>query len=184
MNSEDQICAEALRGPWRALIVDDGGCVCDEAELRDLDGDVEVVIVRATAMPERDDDGDDDGDPIESMPRSWTGGDQVFSRDGFGDAAEAMITWRQAQAMAAGLNAASLDLCRSPWTCPVHGDREIEREGDREGDYAACLVPGCLRSSDAPNEKVCNCELYVCSGDCCGAGNCSCSLGYGTEVSQ
>jgi hypothetical protein len=79
------------------------------------------------------------------------------------------------------------------WVCPVpgHSDRrgpngELVGTVEWDGDVAYCLTPGCLRSSQDPPEGrgTCECELYDCEGECCGAGQCSCSTPpAGTEAS-
>jgi hypothetical protein len=68
------------------------------------------------------------------------------------------------------------------WLCPVKGHRNRQ---DRNGwpvvevgwvaDAAFCLFPGCGRTSLEPNRAECTCEEYDCTGECCGAGQCSCT---------
>ncbi len=75
------------------------------------------------------------------------------------------------------------------WTCPITG-----HSGRRDGKggpvvevewvdgVAHCLFPGCGRTStDSVPRPWCNCEEYDRAGQCCGAGQCSCSSG-GTAV--
>jgi len=63
-----------------------------------------------------------------------------------------------------------------PWACPVESHNEVEWDGA----VWSCTTPGCLRASD--NERGCNCELYNCAGECCGAGNCTCTPDAATEA--
>jgi hypothetical protein len=68
------------------------------------------------------------------------------------------------------------------WTCPVK-----EHPWDRfpgsptvewDGDVATCLWRGCWRRSDDPVPRgECLCEDGDCRGECCGAGQCSCTPG-------
>lgn len=65
------------------------------------------------------------------------------------------------------------------WTCPVkHPWDHHPHQGTVEwdGDVACCLWRGCFRRSDEPHPRgECLCEEYDCTGECCGAGQCSCS---------
>jgi hypothetical protein len=74
------------------------------------------------------------------------------------------------------------------WTCPVKHPWPSIFSGrttptvEWDGDVATCLWRGCLRRSDDPVPRgICYCEEYVCHGECCGAGQCSCSDRQGLE---
>lgn len=66
------------------------------------------------------------------------------------------------------------------WTCPIPGHNDLELDEDGWN----CLVPGCLRSSRDPQggRPSCECELYDCTGECCGPWQCSCSSPFGPKV--
>jgi hypothetical protein len=64
------------------------------------------------------------------------------------------------------------------WFCPVQHPwvGKLAQTVEWDGDVACCLWPGCWRRSDDPVPRgECLCEEYVCAGECCGAGRCSCS---------
>lgn len=65
------------------------------------------------------------------------------------------------------------------WVCPVKHPWERSPRGgtvEWDGDVACCLWPGCMRrSDDEVPRRICYCEEYVCHGECCGPGQCSCS---------
>jgi hypothetical protein len=84
-----------LEGPWTAVLSDGDGYAVDDLGELFADSEVEISIRRDTALP------DDEG----KLPGSFNGGDliEVFG-DYFGEGGEPR--WAQAQAMAAGLNAA------------------------------------------------------------------------------
>jgi hypothetical protein len=102
-----------LRGPWLAVLADRDGFVyesIDEArENFDEADEFRVSIVRGTAMPSKPLDEDD----TPRLPGSYSSGDQIFELDylyldGDGDlSVSAGARFAQAQAMAAGLNAAA-----------------------------------------------------------------------------
>lgn len=99
-----QISAEALAGPWQAVLADRFGEVMtiDEFDEWQVDpDDVKVVIVRGTAVPtDRHDTGE------LRLPGSWRSDDRLVEFDDFEEPEEVEARWAQAQAMAAGLNAA------------------------------------------------------------------------------
>jgi hypothetical protein len=103
--------SEHLRGPWLATLSDRAGFVYDSvADARgnadDPDDEFSVSIVRGTAMP------DDRSGCRLRMPGSYSAGDQIFDLDDLylDDDGDESVTagarFAQAQAMAAGLNAA------------------------------------------------------------------------------
>lgn len=102
-----------LRGPWLAVLADCDGFVfesIDEArEDADESEEFRVSVIRGTAMPSERLDEDD----TPRLPGSHNSGDQVFELDGLyldgdGDlSVSAEARYAQAQAMAAGLNAAN-----------------------------------------------------------------------------
>lgn len=111
MPETDQITADALRGPWLAVLADRWGfvydSVADAAEnTEDPDEEHRVTIVRGTAMPN-----DRSGCRLR-LPGTYRCGDVAFELndvylDGEGDESTgAAARLAQAQAMAAGLNAA------------------------------------------------------------------------------
>lgn len=66
------------------------------------------------------------------------------------------------------------------WTCPVKThpwDRFPQSQTVEWIDgVATCLWGGCgRRSDDRVPRGICYCEEYVCDGECCGPGQCSCS---------
>jgi hypothetical protein len=65
------------------------------------------------------------------------------------------------------------------WICPVihPWDRfPTAPTVEWDGDVACCLWSGCCRRSDDEVPRgICYCEEYVCHGECCGPGQCSCS---------
>lgn len=65
------------------------------------------------------------------------------------------------------------------WTCTVkHPWDRFPHSPTVEWDdgVACCLWRGCFRRSDDPVPRgYCECEEYGCRGECCGAGQCSCS---------
>lgn len=68
------------------------------------------------------------------------------------------------------------------WLCPVVGHRDRRdskgypvEEVEWVDGVASCLFPGCGRTSADQGEQYCACDEYVCAGECCGPGQCSCS---------
>lgn len=62
------------------------------------------------------------------------------------------------------------------WSCPVEDHCGDGVEVD--AGTATCLAPGCGRTSADPVPRgFCVCEEYVCTGRCCGFGQCTCSAG-------
>ena len=65
------------------------------------------------------------------------------------------------------------------WTCPVRHPWERYPDAptvEWDGPVGCCLWRGCYRRSDDPlPRRGCECEEYGCRGECCGAGQCSCS---------
>lgn len=67
------------------------------------------------------------------------------------------------------------------WACPVpgHSDRrgpdgELVGTVEWVDGVALCTAPGCGRASnDPPGDEWCNCEIYGCTGQCCGVGRCA-----------
>jgi len=82
-----------------------------------------------------------------------------------------------------GLTAALLadEPTGSAWSCPVEHPwrgRPQDPTIEWDGDVATCLWRGCWRRSDDPVPRgECFCEGIsdVCTGQCCGPGQCSCS---------
>jgi hypothetical protein len=104
--------AEALAGPWLAVLADRWGYVYDSvddarANVEDPDDEVKVTVVRGTAVPN-----DRDGLRLR-LPGSCHSGDvayeldDVYLDDPDDPSIGAEVRLEQAQAMAAGLNAAS-----------------------------------------------------------------------------
>lgn len=99
--------AEHLRGPWAAVISRRGKAYPDvrtaRIELGD-NGEVDISVRRGTARPHEDDDG--------YLPGSYATGDLayelsfVYLTDDGDPSVAAEARFAQAQAMAAGLNAA------------------------------------------------------------------------------
>lgn len=113
------IAAEALRGPWQAVLLDSYGYVLSTDEFQE-DGtdpdEVRIVIVRGTAAPVPD-----GGDTASlRMPGTYSGGDLLVEFEGSdfeGETEEeamrsVLSRLVQAQAMAAGLNAAAQAVAR------------------------------------------------------------------------
>lgn len=95
--------SEHLRGPWQAILSQAGDVLDGTDPLGDLnpDDEVDISIRRGSALP------DEDG----SLPGSYRSGDAIELWDDMyvedGDpSTDADARWAQAQAMAAGLNAA------------------------------------------------------------------------------
>jgi hypothetical protein len=91
-----------LRGPWRAILADECGDVVDSLDGFEPDDEVTITIRRGSALP------DEDGE----LPGTYRSGDIIELWDGLyvedGDpSTDAPARWAQAQAMAAGLNAAA-----------------------------------------------------------------------------
>lgn len=101
---EPRIVDPDLADVWRACLADGYGwvLVIDDVDA-DLVSDVAIYIVRRTAAPATDGDG-------QRMPGSYNSEDLLISLEDFdtgGDELEVLRErWAQAQAMAAGLNAA------------------------------------------------------------------------------
>jgi hypothetical protein len=96
---------EAPANRWRAILHDQYGYVHDDPEeaLKQIFADEEdgrISIVRGTALPTADEDGE------EHMPGTWTPGDHYieFDLDDYDTLEDAVEAWRRAQAAAAGLN--------------------------------------------------------------------------------
>jgi hypothetical protein len=95
-----------LSGPWQAVLSHRGESYPDiRTALIELgeDGEVDISVRRGTALAHEDDDG--------YLPSSHKSGDVAYELDGIyfsdGDpSTDAEARWVQAQAMAAGLNAA------------------------------------------------------------------------------
>lgn len=97
--TDEKIRAEALAGPWVAVLAaSDGWLVIVDAEEDDPE-DVQIAIVRRSAAPV-----DDYG--VDRLPGSYASPDHLVRFDDFEDWAEVRACWVQAQAMVAGLNAA------------------------------------------------------------------------------
>lgn len=65
------------------------------------------------------------------------------------------------------------------WFCPIKHPwpAKLQQTVEWDGNVACCLWRGCGRRSDDPVPRgECLCEEYDCTGACCGAGQCSCSL--------
>ncbi len=94
------------RGPWQAVLSYRGESYPDMRTARielDRRGEVDISVRRGTALPHEDDDG--------YLPDGYNSGDVAYQLDGvyFSDgdpSTDAEARWAQAQAMAAGLNAA------------------------------------------------------------------------------
>lgn len=104
--------AEALRGPWLAVLAWRDGYVCtwDDLDRDDAEpGDVRIQIVRATATPT-----DRDNDGLLRLARTHRPTDLLVEWDGedFASLDEIRALWAQAQAMVAGLNAAAAEVSR------------------------------------------------------------------------
>lgn len=101
----DEIRTEALAGPWEAVLSDLYGNVATLDEVRewpedDLD-EVRVSIARRSALP-----AGPDADGEKKLPGSYNGGDLLIEWADFEEYDEVETRWVQAEAMAAGLNAA------------------------------------------------------------------------------
>ncbi|WP_327029741.1 hypothetical protein OG989_04245 [Micromonospora sp. NBC_01740] len=97
----NQVDAKDVDGPWKALIVHEGYTEDDFSELNP-DDEVDIVIVRDTALP------DDEG----RMPGTYKSADVAFKTediyvDGDGGT-DGPTMFARAQAMSAGLNAAEV----------------------------------------------------------------------------
>ncbi len=95
-----------LRGPWQAVLSHRGESYPDmRTALIELGhkGEVDISVRRGTALAHEDDDG--------YLPSSYNSGDVAYELEGvyFSDgdpSTDAEARWVQAQAIAAGLNAA------------------------------------------------------------------------------
>lgn len=102
--------AEALRGPWLAVLADRDGFVyptfAEAMENLDEDEEMMIAVVRDSAMPT------DGGDPEQlRMAGTYNAGDLIFEVDAYlidpdDESLGAEARYAQAQAMADGLNAA------------------------------------------------------------------------------
>jgi len=97
--------AEHLRGPWKAVLSLHGEVIGGDDPFAELipSDEVDISIRRGTALPDKDDE--------DSLPRTCRSGDVIDLWDDLyvedGDpSTDAAARWAQAQAMAAGLNAA------------------------------------------------------------------------------
>lgn len=93
--------ADTLRGPWHAVLTTDDGFVIDNLDGLNPDDEVSISIRRGTSLPDEDGHapgGGFSGDMIEL----W---EHLYVEDG-DPSTDAPARWAQAQAMAAGLNAA------------------------------------------------------------------------------
>lgn len=108
------LAADALCGPWQAVLADRHGfvynSVTDAVEnVEDPYEEVTVTVVRGTALPT---DRDGTTGCRLRLPRSYNSGDVAYEIDDVclvdadDPSVEAEARWVQAQAMAAGLNAA------------------------------------------------------------------------------
>jgi hypothetical protein len=89
--------ADFLRGPWQAVLSVGGDIIPDLSEA--YDGDVDICIVRSSAIPVTAED------DVWEWPKRFSGDDMIELWDDI-EPDEAERRWAQAQAMAAGLNAA------------------------------------------------------------------------------
>ncbi|GGM52558.1 hypothetical protein ACFFX1_55515 [Dactylosporangium sucinum] len=100
----DEQRTAALTGPWQAILSDHGE-VLNIAEVREYDVeslyDMRISIVRGSALPTQA-----HPDDPQQMPPSSDGGDIVIEWEYFEEYDEIETRWVQAEAMAAGLNAA------------------------------------------------------------------------------
>lgn len=96
--------AEALAGPFEAVIADRYGDVIPLDELRNADDpdELEVSIRRRSALPSGPDAGGE-----RRLAGVTNGGDIVAEWSGFEELDEVEACWVRAEAMAAGLNAAA-----------------------------------------------------------------------------
>jgi hypothetical protein len=99
----DTATADALRGPWKAVMSSHG----DIVNLPELapDDEVDISIRRATALPVKEDDDT-------CLPGTCNSGDLIRLWENLyveevDPSTDAAARWAQAQAMAAGLNAAN-----------------------------------------------------------------------------
>lgn len=90
--------ANHLQGPWVAILSAEGNLIPDASELSENEA-ADICIVRRSAVPVENEDGALD------WPRAFSGDDMIELFEEL-EYAEAQIRWAQAQAMAAGLNAA------------------------------------------------------------------------------
>lgn len=106
-----------LSGPWLAVLTDSDGFVYSDFEValeelgEEHDDEMTIAVVRGTALPIEQDPGVEGS--VLRMPGSYSCGDKVFKLDDVwlvdpdDDSVGAEARYAQAQAMAAGLNAAS-----------------------------------------------------------------------------
>lgn len=95
---------EALAGRWEAVIADTYGWVTSLDEVArgdDAAGEFRIAIVRGSAAPTGP-----DVDGMRRLPGSYKGDDHLVEWLGLEDYDEITARWVQAEAMAAGLNAA------------------------------------------------------------------------------
>lgn len=107
--TDAEVVREALDGPWLAYLSDADGFVIASPVDADNDGaepeDLRIQVVRRSALP-----AEDVGDL--RMPGTWASPDRIVEWDDFDDWDEVKARWVQAQAMAAGLNAAATETVR------------------------------------------------------------------------
>lgn len=103
------LIADALTGPWHAVLVDETGYVwtADELKPDDLERGFAIVIVRGSSSPsEPDEDGIQHLEGIEHPE------DCAAEWSDFDDLDTLRRRWAQAQAMADGLNNAAKQVTR------------------------------------------------------------------------
>lgn len=142
-NTQNQ---EHLTGPWQAVVSNCGESYPDiRIAMVELgaEGSVDISVRRGTALPHQDDDG--------YLPGSYISGDMAYELEGvyFSDgdpSTDAEARWVQAQAMAAGLNAAS-----EAASAPVH-HTTVSPVDDRHlgPDFCSIWSCTCGARSDRP----------------------------------
>jgi hypothetical protein len=100
MSTDEKIHAEALAGPWVAVLAARDGWLVVVDDEEDDPKDVQIVIVRRSAAPV-------DHYGTDRLPGSYASPDHLVRFDDFEDWVEVRTRWVQAQAMVAGLNAAA-----------------------------------------------------------------------------
>ncbi len=93
--------AEALRGPWEAVLTETAGWVMTLDDFEEP-GDARISIVRRTAAP-----GGPDADGDQRLPGTYNSDDHLIEFCDFEEFDEVEARWVQAQAMVEGLNAAA-----------------------------------------------------------------------------
>lgn len=111
-----------LAGPWQAVLATRDGFVLDSIEeaIEDFgeDEEVRITIVRDTAVPT--DRNGTTGDVLR-LPGSYKSGDMIFELEAYltdpdDESMGAAARWAQAQAMCAGLNAATANAAHTDRT--------------------------------------------------------------------